>query len=108
MPAAPLIWLLTIEHKHGEEQSAHLTEDAAKDALHAYVQEWWEKDGPGGDIPTDRDTVIIAYFYGDKAAESYSLTEFPFPDLAGLDLPALNALAALVKDAIAHHDPKGA
>lgn len=75
---------LTISHKHGEDTSVHLTEETAKDALHAYVQQWWSEragmlsapDVPE-DVPEDRDEAISLYFT-EHPNEYYSLSE-PVP-----------------------------
>jgi hypothetical protein len=59
---ATRVFTLTIEHRHGTDVTVHRTREAARAALHAYVVDWWEKEGVGGEMPSDLDEAITAYF----------------------------------------------
>jgi hypothetical protein len=56
------VHVLVIEHRHGFDHWTFMTEDEVKDHLLKYVTEWWDNDGPGGPMPTDRDEAINTYF----------------------------------------------
>jgi hypothetical protein len=38
------VWLLSIEHRHGANHSAHLTERGAQDAVYDHVCTWWDEE----------------------------------------------------------------
>lgn len=56
------VFSLKIEHKHGSDITSHRSREGAMAVLHAYVLDWWEKEGVAGVIPSDRDEAIEAYF----------------------------------------------
>ena len=71
------IHILVIDHAHGQNISAHGTEEEAQKALSEYVKENWEMDAQ---IPEDESEAIDAYFEeaagrGLGHSESYSLEE---------------------------------
>jgi hypothetical protein len=70
-PAEPLmqVWVLAIEHRHGEELTVHQTRETADEALDRWVTEWWDDEVPGRVMPTDRDERITEYF--DRADGEY-------------------------------------
>lgn len=37
------VWVLTIDHRHGQDTWVHLTEDGARGTLVNYVCEWWSE-----------------------------------------------------------------
>lgn len=98
MPA-PSLWLLIVEHVHGHDLSIHLDEEAARGELRSYVEQWWEQDGPSRAIPADYLEAVTAYF--EASSESYRIEQFPFPDLAALDLDALHDMEVFVGNAVA-------
>ncbi len=53
---------LRIHHRHGDDCDIYPSYDALRAALFAYVERSWDRDGPGGNIPTDRDEAISAYW----------------------------------------------
>lgn len=73
------VWVLVIEHDHGLNVSAHADEQHARDALAAYVEQWWDHEVDGDDweddaMPAERDKAIEAYFEIVEG-ESYLLQE---------------------------------
>jgi len=70
------VWVLVIEHDHGLDVSAHADEQHARDALAAYVEQWWdhEIDRECDAMPAERDKAIEAYFEIVEG-ESYLLQE---------------------------------
>lgn len=73
-PAAPgsTVHVLTIEHRHGLNVSAHSTKDLAYAALLRYVEEWWEQE-LSDEMPSDRDAAIDAYF--ENVEETWEIHE---------------------------------
>jgi hypothetical protein len=61
------VWLLSIEHRHGTNHSAHLTERGAQDAVYDHVCIWWDEeanrwsDEPQAQ-PDDPAEAVEAYF----------------------------------------------
>lgn len=100
--------LLTIINRYGDSHELHVSEEAAKDSLFAYVEQNWEQDGPKAKdgqrlpMPQDRDEAIEDYFEHSAsyagADESYSIEELtvggaPAPkplDVDKLDLGKLD------------------
>jgi hypothetical protein len=89
MSATHTVWVLAIDHRHGTDITAYGSEEAARSALAAYVDQWWEElaDRDAGTLepPDDRDEMIDNYF--EAAAEwsepeSYRLesNRVTFPD----------------------------
>lgn len=81
------VYVLQVDHKYGEDTTVHLSEDAAKDTLYAWVQGYWEEvagrvghdeDGRGYDVPdqppANRDEAIQVYFEA-HGRESYFISE---------------------------------
>lgn len=77
LSGAPL-WLLAVEHRHGRDESVHASEEDARNTLHAYVEEWWDREVRDAPIPPDRDRAIDAYFEA-VDNEFHSITELPVP-----------------------------
>ena len=70
------IWVLSIEHRHGIDHSAHRTEEGARVALLSYVDEWWHElaERDFGPPPTDPQERIARYFE-DSNDEFYTLAD---------------------------------
>jgi hypothetical protein len=68
------VWVLTIEHRHGQETFVCKTEAVAWKTLANYVDEWWDQE-IGLDVrrPKKDETAISRYF--DKSNEQYELNE---------------------------------
>lgn len=77
-----ILHVLTIDHRHGTNATLHTTKEAAKAAVVAYVDEWWDDECDGG-RPDNDDEAIDEYFESAKG-EFYSITE------AVADGPTLN------------------
>lgn len=60
--ATGTVWVLTIEHRHGEDRWVCLTEDRARRELRDWVTTYWDQDGPDTDMPEDPDAAVTAYF----------------------------------------------
>lgn len=62
------VWVLNINHKHGNDISVHSTEEKMKDVLYNYVVQYWSdwmEDSDGKPIDIDkykRDEAIERYF----------------------------------------------
>lgn len=77
VPAGAKVWVVHMQHKHGEGSDVYSTEGKALDAVHNWVKQWWHRDGPGRDgetIPVDRGEAIAAYF-DDHEYEFYTIEE---------------------------------
>lgn len=68
---SPGVYVLLITHRFGTDVTVHTTRRAARDDLHAYVQEEWERE-LGGTMPVDPDEAIARYFE-DVEDEFYEL-----------------------------------
>lgn len=68
-----IIWILTIEHRHGTNVYAHQTKAGAEESLMEYVDEWWDSEMDGAKIPENRDEAIDGYF--SSAVETYYLQD---------------------------------
>lgn len=68
------IWVLIIEHRHGQNVHVSATEPRAIQTLSEYVTEWWGDAATcgAGDMPENSTTAIELYFET-VADESYSL-----------------------------------
>lgn len=66
------VWVLRVDHRHGEDVYVHQTEEGARDSLEGYCRLWWNEaaahiaSDEGLDEepeePTDRDELITRYF----------------------------------------------
>jgi hypothetical protein len=57
------VWLAHIEHKHGDELSVHRSEESAWNEVYEWVATgWYAMYEPPGDLPTDHNEAISAYF----------------------------------------------
>lgn len=56
------VWLAQIEHKHGDELSVHRSEQSAWNEVYEYVATCWYGESIDGDLPTDHQEAISAYF----------------------------------------------
>lgn len=74
-----VVWVLKIDHRHGSDTTVHESADAAKEALVAYVHEWWDEvagfRGAPETPPDGPDEVIDAYFEANGDREWYSIDE---------------------------------
>ncbi len=59
------VWVLHVSHRHGDNYGAFTSLEAARNALHAYVSDWWD-DGLaeqyGALKKLSREAAIDAYF----------------------------------------------
>jgi len=75
------VFVLIVEHRHGQNVAVHKTRAEAEANLDSYVVEWWSDLGPGigGDpeVPMpDNATDRIARYFGDHPDnEYYSIEE---------------------------------
>lgn len=65
------LWVLVIEHRHGTDTSVHRSEEAARQALYGFVDQWWGQELPARPVPGDAAEAIHEYF--DLTDESYTL-----------------------------------
>jgi hypothetical protein len=69
------VWILDIDHRHGNNTGVYRTERSARAALYTYVSAYWGEvagsaytaaDGSAGQVPAavpaDHDTAIDTYF----------------------------------------------
>ena len=62
------VWVLNIDHQHGNNISVHATEAGAVAELYEYVSDFWEQETAREDfltnpeIPMDQQEAIRAYF----------------------------------------------
>ncbi len=75
-PAGPgFVWLLVIEHQYGNDIHVCITDDVAVQVLDGYVQEWWEKEMNGLEMPVLTVDRIEQYFERQGSGEAYYLTK---------------------------------
>jgi len=71
----PVVYLLTISHRHGVDTTVHETQTSADTALDRYCRDWWHEIS---DQPYPEDgTGIDAYFFATMDGESYDITGTP-------------------------------
>lgn len=61
------VFVLRIEHRHGDDVSVHTSREGARNALASYVDDWWNEVADNLDEPVefsslDRDAAIDLYF----------------------------------------------
>ncbi len=64
------VWVLTVDHRHGQDMWVHETEAGAKGSLAGYVREWWSeltgrwdaREDLPAEAPDDDDEAIATYF----------------------------------------------
>lgn len=57
------VWLVHIEHRHGDELSVHRSEQSAWNEVYEWVAVcWYSEDAVEGDLPTNHDEAISTYF----------------------------------------------
>lgn len=78
--------VLTIDLRHDMITEVHRTHDEAKESLYLWVQEHWEDGFSEGEIPTDRDEAIEAYFDGNDR-EGWSIVDVKLPPAVTETLP---------------------
>ena len=69
------VYILAIEHEHGINVWAFSSPANRDKMLVAYVNEWWDKDGPNKTKPGDNEELIDEYFFHADSIESYTLHE---------------------------------
>lgn len=95
-PARVMVHTLTIDHKHGTYTRVFRTEEGARDALAAWVREWWPTEvarwrghaiEAGDTVPTQAEfdalpdgEAIVEYFAHMDGMESYSLDSVVLED----------------------------
>jgi hypothetical protein len=69
-----LIYVLTIEHKHGHDLWCHHSEQGARASLADYVRDNWDTEvGASVTKPVDIDTMIQQYFEATGGEEWWSI-----------------------------------
>lgn len=57
------VWLVHIEHRHGDELSVHRSEQSAWSEVYEWVAtSWYSEYAVEGDLPTDHQEAISTYF----------------------------------------------
>ena len=57
------VWLAHIEHRHGDDMTVHRSEQSAWNEVYEWVAAYWySEDAVEGDLPTDHQEAISAYF----------------------------------------------
>ncbi|MGQ7794447.1 hypothetical protein ACUN0C_18735 [Faunimonas sp. B44] len=59
---ADKIWVASITHSYGTDLYAARTKKGLLRQIHAYVEEWWEDEGLGTEMPHDTEEAISEYF----------------------------------------------
>lgn len=72
---SPTVWVLHLHHRHGDDYSAHTTEESAQKTLQAYVGQWWTEDGPTDQDLPDDPAVAIAEYFENSDDEWYGLVK---------------------------------
>lgn len=68
------LFVLCIEHRHGNDISVHTSEEEARDDLAGFVGDWWyEIDEPVDTSDMERDAAIDFYFEH-QPGETYSIS----------------------------------
>lgn len=74
------LWVLTIDHKHGDNTSIHLSEEDAKDELYEYVTRWWseitgsiQRDIP--EVPPEDKAEAVRLYFEGHDYEYFSISE---------------------------------
>jgi hypothetical protein len=69
------LWVLTIEHRHGQNTTLYRTEDAAKQAVAEYVDEWWNQEATrwGSEAKPDDNTEKVDRYFERVEDEFYSI-----------------------------------
>ena len=76
------LWLVSIETRHGTDNSAHITQAGAERAVQRYVAYWWDEEmqAEHGDeappMPEDPDEAVTLYFE-ELDDEYYSIEQIP-------------------------------
>ena len=68
-----VLYILRIEHRHGEDMSIYRTEAGAHKALAEYCREWWDEVSDDDMPPDDDEKVIDEYFNNDCCGEHWSI-----------------------------------
>ncbi len=87
----------SIEHRHGSNTYAALSERELNKEIDAYVQEWWRDEMHGHAMPRSMKKRIERYFDGDGAREEYLTTDKHFIKLPQPFASAPAMLKALKK-----------
>jgi hypothetical protein len=73
------VFVLVIEHRHGNNITAHRTEDGARAWVRSYVGDWWDQEINGGKdeadallIPED-DAEAIRHYFENVEGEFYEI-----------------------------------
>jgi hypothetical protein len=56
------VYVLVIQHRHGEDMYVCRTERSARRRLDEYVREWWDHEMPDRQMPKGRSERIDEYF----------------------------------------------
>lgn len=64
------IWICHIDHKHGEDYTAHLTEEQAWHTAYAYAKEWWSEYVEDPETPEDSELVDAVNLYFERSSAS--------------------------------------
>jgi len=69
----PRFAVLVYSHRHGQDVSLHPSTADAKRAALAIAYEWWNRDGPGGEVPSDINNALN--MYQDASDEHFYISE---------------------------------
>lgn len=73
--ANPIVYILTISHRHGVDTTVHDNETSANETLDQYCRDWWHEIS---DQPYPEDgTGIPTYFFANQDNESYDIITTP-------------------------------
>lgn len=72
---AKMIYVLTIEHKHGHDTWAHRTPEGARASLLNYAIEYWASEVGDAPKPIDPDALIQQYFEATNGQEWWSIDQ---------------------------------
>jgi hypothetical protein len=56
------VYVLVIEHRHGDDLYVCRTQRSARTRLDEYVREWWDHEMPDRKMPKKRQERILEYF----------------------------------------------
>lgn len=76
------VWILRIDHRHGDNSSVHRSQEGAYAALAAYVRTQWEDEMPKDEqLPSTPDEAVDAYFARmNERDEFYSVEQTELQD----------------------------
>jgi len=70
-----IVTVLEINHSHGHDIWVCSSNRVAWKRLYGYVKEWWDRELPETDMPTDEQAAVDLYFDNLNGREDYTWTE---------------------------------